>query len=126
MVTNGKFPDTLTGRKTRIMTASRAGGGEVGTFGTLKNYFFSDNQTPVRFGKDNFTIFSAGLADNLASVGRLCESGFQVVFTKNNFTVFKSQGETSAHSVSGPANRTVPPHCVPKRKYFGLGTVTGS
>jgi hypothetical protein len=93
MVTDEKFSKALTNITTSITTASRNAEGLGGTYGHLKFFLFSDGLTPVNFGEKNLCIFSNGLAENLASVGKICESGFSVLFSRHGYTIFKSTSQ---------------------------------
>src|SRR6185312_12124717 len=64
------------------------GGGEKfsGTFGTPRTFLFPDG-TEIHLRR---AVVSEGLTENLASVGRLCEAGFSVLFEEGRYRVFKS------------------------------------
>jgi len=88
MLTNADLVSSLGGRKTKIITAQGNGGGEKfsGTFGTPRTFLFPDG-TEIHLKR---AVVSEGLTENLASVGRLCEAGFSVLFEEGRYRVFKS------------------------------------
>jgi hypothetical protein len=99
MVTDKRFSKTLTERTTSIMTASKNADRIGVVFGHLKKFLFSDGQTPLRFGEENLAIFSSGLSENLASVGKICESGFSILFSRHGYTIFKSTSQVRGKPV---------------------------
>jgi len=84
------FLKQLGTRETRIKTASESGPLK-GVFGTPQNFLFADGQTGIGFGKTGEAVFAEGLTENLASVGRLCEKGFFVVFGANRYQIFSEK-----------------------------------
>ena len=84
------FLKNLGKRETKIKTASESGPLK-GTFGTPENFIFADGQTGVGFGKSGEAVFANGLTENLASVGRLCEKGFFVLFGAERYQIFSEE-----------------------------------
>ena len=86
MLSKADLVASLDGRRTKI--SRRKAGGEKfsGVFGTPKVFLFPDG-TEIKLSK---AVFSEGLSDNLASVGRLCEAGFSVLFEEGS-TEFLNQ-----------------------------------
>jgi hypothetical protein len=122
MVTEEKFADKLTNITTKIMTASKNADGLGGVYGHLKSFLFSDGQTPVRFGENDLAIFSGGLSDNLASVGKICEGGFSILFSRHGYTIFKSTSQVRGkpvHTQSRDPRTGLYPLTLMSEKFYG-------
>ena len=75
--------------RTKIVGAS--GPVASGKYGkSIDVYFPGDHSNPVKIGTHNKAVFSGDLEDNLASVGRLCEGGYIVVFHEDKYRIYKS------------------------------------
>src|SRR5579872_5368733 len=77
---------TLDPRKTGISTATEGSGAATGIYGTPRQFVFSGGNRRVALNSK--AVWCEKLNDNLLSVGRLCDSGFSVVFTARNCCVF--------------------------------------
>jgi hypothetical protein len=71
--------------RTRIETAGKGGSLDV----NQASLVFNDKKTPVIFGVRDRALFSDALADNLSSVGRLCETGFKIVFETGGYRIVR-------------------------------------
>jgi hypothetical protein len=87
MIKDKKFAKILGKREAKITTASESGPLRGGFYGLPKNFIFSDGRTEVGFGHENKAVFAEGLTDNLASVGRICENGFVIIFDANSYKI---------------------------------------
>ena len=90
MIKDKSFLEKLGERTTEIQTASQ-GAQQRGTFAKPRKFLFADGKTPVRFGKQGEAVFCDHLSDNLASVGRLCENGFLILFGTDKYQIFSEK-----------------------------------
>ena len=79
-------------RNTRIVTASGTSGQISGRYGVLQRLFFPTGGIELKSGKEGKAVFSEQLEDNLASVSRLCECGFVVIFEEGVYRIFRADG----------------------------------
>src|SRR6185312_11051415 len=90
MVNDLTLADNFESRSTKILTASGSANQITGKYGVLQKMFFPSGGTEVKAGKEGKAVFSEKLGDNLASVGRLCECGFVVVFDEGMYRIYRA------------------------------------
>jgi hypothetical protein len=86
MLLNAELVTSTEGRRTKIITAQGSVGNFSGTYSTPKVFQFPDG-TELKLPR---AVFAEGLSDNLASVGRLCEAGFSVLFEEGRYRIFRT------------------------------------